>query len=630
MNWGRSRRRGLRFRLPLPLYGPMDSSPNRVDVLLAIAIVVTAGCVPETRYPNGAEVAIDTPASDDQPGADLDVDSVVVAVDGTSGLTDIRDTAELRDSATDVPGPDVADLVDDGASMPDDADGSKPEVDEVLADEPSTETDGDLPEPDDGPDTPCADAGGPKKPEAGDLIITEVMHTPASPPGQIGQWFEVTNTSVDTLTLEGVAIRLGDVAVPIVPPIAMEPGAYVVMASQNNGITDLVPAFVYGQGIDLTPPETPATVTIELVIEGGQVIEAFGYGQGAPSPPAVFGASIQQDPSSEGWCLARSGYASGDWGTPGQANEACPIGCSEDIAGACDGGCEGGLCRVTALKGVCPAGWPCELDCSGDDDCGGAVFCNDGPCRVSCTGQNSCAGDITCGAGPCEIECGTDKAPGACKGAIVCKDADSCKIDCLGASTCPTTKSIECDARYCMITCGTGLAPGSCAGLIDCSESKHCDVSCVGSQTCEGGVTCGTETCDVVCGSIGDQGNSCAGLVDCSKTADCAVECAGVKTCTAGVECGAGQCDVVCEWNASCGEIVGGTGPVDVSCTDTGSCTTVDCSKSCGCDVTCASCSQQNITCPDNCSSSNGCSSYKVFYQGEEESSCNSCGTADP
>ena len=116
----------------------------------------------------------------------------------------------------------------------------------------------------------------------------------------------------------------------------------------------------------------------------------------------------------------------------------------------CDGGCEGGVCRILcdepgscqATVVECPDSFDCLAVCSGNGACSNAdLVCPPSlRCSLQCTGVNSCKGAaLQCADGPCELSC---NHPNAC---------DDATLGCgIGACTCSGAPS---DATVCGPSC---------------------------------------------------------------------------------------------------------------------------------------------------------------------------------
>ncbi len=161
---------------------------------------------------------------------------------------------------------------------------------------------------------------------AGALLITEVMQNPAAVNDSEGEWFEIVNTSADTIDLDGMVVTdLGTNSFTVTGRHLVGPGAYFVFGNNAdtgaNGNFDVdyefPGAFALGNSDD------------EIVLTGGVEIDRVEW-DGGPSWPDPTGASMNLAPGAEAdnnnaanWCEATAAYGAGDLGTPGSANSGC-------------------------------------------------------------------------------------------------------------------------------------------------------------------------------------------------------------------------------------------------------------------------------------------------------------------
>ena len=249
------------------------------------------------------------------------------------------------------------------------------------------------------------------------------------------------------------------------------------------------------------------------------------------------------------------------------------------------GSCGDGACSDSEDPCSCPSdcGTPptYEDSCSDgvDNDCDGAVDCND----ADCAGTVDCPCD---GDGVCELGEDCDNCPSDCisgSGGAVCgngvceagdgEDCTTCAADCNGLTTGKPS------GRYC---CGadTPCSDDRCTSFgLSCTTvsqgSSYCcgDGQCTGDEDatncaldCEGGSFCGDGTCDAGedscscpsdCGAapVSETGlctdgldNDCDGAFDCSDSdcdtdPACSVSCAVAgDPCTSGADCCSGSC----------------------------------------------------------------------------------------
>ena len=185
----------------------------------------------------------------------------------------------------------------------------------------------------------CTDAGVVRAavlPDPGQLVITEVMASPARAPDAVGEWIELV--ALADVDLNGLAIdRASDTAPPepIDPPqcLHVAAGSYAILARSAD-------AAVNGE---LPPPiatfdlALPTAGDVRL-LAGSTVIDAITW------PHASSGAALQLDPSATdaqsnddpaNFCDATTPYGLGDLGTPAAPNLACA---AAPPPGTCDDG----------------------------------------------------------------------------------------------------------------------------------------------------------------------------------------------------------------------------------------------------------------------------------------------------
>ncbi len=169
------------------------------------------------------------------------------------------------------------------------------------------------------------------QPGTGQLVITEIMQNPSGTDTVTGEWFELWNPSASaTYQLSGCSVE-GETpadAFTITSDLQIAPQGRLTLASvQNPGFT---PSYVWPSGFVLTN----GADTVRLVCNGTTVDEVV-Y-DGGPLFPDPDGASMNLSPGLDAtandmgssWCpatVASANFTSGDKGSPGMANEACPL-----------------------------------------------------------------------------------------------------------------------------------------------------------------------------------------------------------------------------------------------------------------------------------------------------------------
>ncbi|MEZ4323221.1 MAG: lamin tail domain-containing protein [Myxococcota bacterium] len=176
----------------------------------------------------------------------------------------------------------------------------------------------------------------------GDLVITEAMIRSANGVTESnGEWFEVYIAApgllpTDFIDLAGLVVSDNGSNSIIIGSFVVSPGDYALfMANTNsavNGGITATPSYDYvrsnfnlgnsSDAIILTDPSGPTE------------FDRIEYDNGATFPDPA-GATMSLDPASEDptsnddglvWCDGRSVFGSGQFGTPGAANESCSFG----------------------------------------------------------------------------------------------------------------------------------------------------------------------------------------------------------------------------------------------------------------------------------------------------------------
>ncbi|MEC9071313.1 MAG: lamin tail domain-containing protein, partial [Myxococcota bacterium] len=210
----------------------------------------------------------------------------------------------------------------DGGTDPDGADATPP-PDIDPADSEDDATADVVPDAADAGPTPTGTV-----PVPGDLVITEIMVDPSGISDADGEWLEIQNTSDEDLEigicflsdLDNDTAYLGGEE-----PIFIPAGAIWVMGSQPDSTIN------GGVDLDLVYPPTfwLSNTADEVQITClGEVIDSVVYD--ASSWPVLSGRALSLDPEAgpdagaAAWCPAPTLYSVGNYGSPGEANPACP------------------------------------------------------------------------------------------------------------------------------------------------------------------------------------------------------------------------------------------------------------------------------------------------------------------
>ncbi|MFT4975556.1 MAG: hypothetical protein ACI8S6_001443 [Myxococcota bacterium] len=176
---------------------------------------------------------------------------------------------------------------------------------------------------------------------SGDLVISEIMFNPAAVSYYRGQWIEIYNNAGSSVDLNGLEVRdAAGLAFTISSSVPVAAGEYALLALRDNSsINGGLPTVDYRY---LSTALTLNTRTEMLTLQyDGTIIDTITYDTDADYP-AAHGSSIIVDPtaltaaandSSSGWCISTSTYGDGDFGTPGAANDSCPVNISSLLAG---------------------------------------------------------------------------------------------------------------------------------------------------------------------------------------------------------------------------------------------------------------------------------------------------------
>jgi hypothetical protein len=162
----------------------------------------------------------------------------------------------------------------------------------------------------------------------GTVIFSEVMQNPNAVPDTVGEWFELYNTTAQTLDLAGYTVSLGGGSFTVVGSWPLPPGGFQVFAqsvvpTQNGGL----PPGAYDLPAGLFLPNGSQTLTIHD--PSGQLTCLLQYDNGLtypdPSGASMCAGQLDLAGAIDGakWCTSVTVYGAGDRGTPGAANDPC-------------------------------------------------------------------------------------------------------------------------------------------------------------------------------------------------------------------------------------------------------------------------------------------------------------------
>ncbi len=165
--------------------------------------------------------------------------------------------------------------------------------------------------------------------EPGDLLITEFMKNAANTPDDDAEWLELYNPSEeDTYDLRGCFLfdEGNEYRIPV--SVIVEPGQYVALGrNANPDVIGFEPDHSYGSTIKLSDGSDSITLICDSV-----TIDAVSYDAGITFPDergysvtlAADAFDAEANDLGENWCSGQTEYATGEFGTPGAENDACP------------------------------------------------------------------------------------------------------------------------------------------------------------------------------------------------------------------------------------------------------------------------------------------------------------------
>ena len=157
------------------------------------------------------------------------------------------------------------------------------------------------------------------------VVITEIMANPASVSDSYGEWFEITNTTDTTISLNGWTMKDSDSDMHYIQidnqDVTIDPGQFFVFArngnlSSNGGV---VSDYVYS-GFSLSNNEDE----IILMDSGGAVVDEVQYESEWNFLSGISKEIHDVDSDNnlvENWFVSTISYGSGDYGTPGSSFE---------------------------------------------------------------------------------------------------------------------------------------------------------------------------------------------------------------------------------------------------------------------------------------------------------------------
>ncbi len=171
--------------------------------------------------------------------------------------------------------------------------------------------------------------------QAGDLLFTEVMQNPTGVGDDTGEYFEIYNTTDGAIDVEGWTVKSANDADFVISnggnSVVVAAGTYFVFVRHVDALgTESVPYFSYEKSFNLGN----SSDDLALVTPAGLTVDSVAWDNGATFPdPAGASMQLHNDPSvmtheandlGTNWCTATVAFSTGDAGSPGAANEACP------------------------------------------------------------------------------------------------------------------------------------------------------------------------------------------------------------------------------------------------------------------------------------------------------------------
>ncbi len=160
--------------------------------------------------------------------------------------------------------------------------------------------------------------------EPGDVVINEIMQNPSAVGDEVGEWFELHNTTGETLDLLGWTISDDDSDNHVISASVVIPaGGFVVFGvAADSGVNGGVTLdYSYGSGFTLANGSDELILTSDAMVE----IDRVAWDDGATFPDPA-GASMQlaapglDNSIGSNWSVSTASFGDGDLGTPGSAN----------------------------------------------------------------------------------------------------------------------------------------------------------------------------------------------------------------------------------------------------------------------------------------------------------------------
>jgi len=179
----------------------------------------------------------------------------------------------------------------------------------------------------------------------GDIVITEIMNNPSPVSDTTGEWFEVYNSTANSININGWVVKddgtnIHTIDGTIGGSTLIPAGEYFVLGRTSDTSTNGGALVDYQYGTSGFTLGNGGDEVILLSLEGTEIARV-NY-DGGPNFPDLTGASMQLDPASinetdnntgSNWCASTSDYGdgTGSLGTPGAPNDTCAPTCEASL-----------------------------------------------------------------------------------------------------------------------------------------------------------------------------------------------------------------------------------------------------------------------------------------------------------
>ena len=155
------------------------------------------------------------------------------------------------------------------------------------------------------------------------VTISEVMANPRAVPDERGEWIELHNLEAKPVDVRGWTVRSqNDRGITIDRSVVIRPGGYAVLARNGDRATNggVSAAYAYREGLALGN----SADWLALHSSDGSTADSVGWTSTIAGASRALrdDAAPHADVLGPAWMTSTTAYASGDLGTPGQANGA--------------------------------------------------------------------------------------------------------------------------------------------------------------------------------------------------------------------------------------------------------------------------------------------------------------------